>query len=126
MRNIVLAFCAMVLASCASLQDVTPKTPREALAAAEVTLIGTMRTVGILHDQGVITDDQLRGMIPRLKEADQLIRTAAVVIVTTPDPNQSDLQKALTALHAAIAIAYQVAGEARQSYDAVQRGEVIP
>ena len=117
MRHVLVALAAMILASCASIQGITPKTPREALAAAEVTFTGTLVTVSQLHGQGILTDEHLRTIVPKLERANEMIRASAAIILAAPDPNSSDVQKAVAVLHAAIAILYEVSGEARRAFD---------
>lgn len=72
-----LAFGALApVAGCASLQQLQPQTAREALAVANVTMLGAVNLASGLYDTGVIDTDTARRLADRFEEADRALTLA--------------------------------------------------
>lgn len=93
----IIALAFIGVAGCASTP--APETPREVLAAVEVTFVGAATTASTLYDHGVISQAELREVAATLS-AISVVLDDANAVITSLDPEQSELDRVLTALQA--------------------------
>lgn len=93
---IALAFIGV--AGCASVP--APETPREILAATEVTFVGVVTTAGTLYDHGVISQEELQGIAVQLRGI-AFVLDEANAVITSPVSSQNDLDRIVLALRSA-------------------------
>lgn len=101
MKQFVLSLIALAfvgVAGCASVP--APQSPREVLAATEVTFIGVVQTAGTLYEHGVISQEELRDIATKLRGV-ALVLDEANAVVTSPTSTQSDLDRIVLALRSA-------------------------
>lgn len=97
---------SMPLGGCASLgasvEQVQPQTPREALAVAEITFVGVVTVAADMNRAGVLSNEDARErVLPVLEEADRSLQLARALIIAG---DQAQAGRTLAAVQSALTV----------------------
>jgi len=86
MRSIVVALSLAIApltltGACATFEQITPKSPRNALAEATVTFVGVADFTTVLYQRGVLSIGQTTAIAAKLEEIDSALNTAERLLI---------------------------------------------